>query len=121
MTKQEYYDLLVKSASDGTFPSYSSEERKCMYRKDGTANCKARCAVGLLIPDCRYKVRHEWTAIEDLKDVIELPEDMTIADLYAVQNAHDRVSTATHVFAFCFVLRLNELDCFKQVRKQEAT
>jgi hypothetical protein len=126
MTKQDYYNLLVQSACDGTFPSYDPVQRLCCYRGPG----KKRCAVGLLIPDDKYAVvrKTEGCSIERLlKDcgpqVLDWPDDMTEQDLNEVQNCHDTLASPFYRplgwDARSFVRRLNALECFQDVSQRE--
>jgi hypothetical protein len=124
VTKQEYYDLLVASAYDGTFPSTAgSHINQCVYRGEG----RKRCAVGLLIPDDRYDKAYEGllaTTVFDggLADLI--PEGLSIEDLREVQKAHDATATnhlgGVKVWdAARFVRKLNTLPCFHGVVQAE--
>jgi hypothetical protein len=120
-TKQEYYDLLVRSAYDGTFPSIG-DDRTCRYREDYSPDCKKRCAVGLLILDEDYSKITE-SAIgswpwERLK-IIHIPNGMTIAELSEVQKCHDYTRPYRDGFAPDFVEKLNKLECFEDVIKTE--
>jgi len=90
MTKQEYYDLLVRAAKDGTFPSI--EGNHCKYRSaDGR-----KCPIGILILDADYEPR--WD-VENGYGIAKLPhnllqaiipEGMTVIDLGYVQECHDQ-------------------------------
>ena len=115
MTKQEYYDLLVKSANDGTFPCINPRHMTCTYR--GPDNKK--CAVGILISDELYNP--DWD--RGLMPVNELPDDiitkimpdgMNIIDLRNVQITHDKFLNRNWS-AVEFIERLNALNCFKDV------
>jgi len=94
MTKQEYKDLLIKSALDGTFPSVGTyiapngeEKKACMYRGPGGK----KCAAGLLIPDDKFEPawnnKKLWGGM--IIDTIQMPEGMTSEDIIAVQQIHD--------------------------------
>lgn len=113
MTRQEYYDLLVKSAVEGTFPGWDG--RHCTYR---TADGKHRCAIGILIPDEMYDSRDEGASVNGLdNELIEkiLPEDMIVPELLLVQELHDE-----HAFQWDtskFIKDLNELRMFKSCKK----
>jgi len=124
-TKKDYYDLLVRSALDGTMPSYDIERDKCFYR-DGKGH---KCAIGVGIPDEEYRERMEAFGASNLFDeVYELfPKDIEECDFILIQEAHDESSrdalgaivagydTYRLVFAETFVERLNELDYFRSV------
>src|SRR5690606_20582833 len=89
LTKQEYYDLLVKSATDGTFPSYDPESKRCRYQGPNGS----KCAVGLLIPDSDYDRGFEGWAARALGERFKrkwLPQNMDLEDLQEVQDCHDR-------------------------------
>lgn len=91
MTKQEYFELLKESAYNGTFPSAVKHERgtSCLYRKDKTAGCKQRCAVGLLIKDEDYDSDLDLSPAYEVLHLVDIPEGMTEGDLLNVQMAHD--------------------------------
>lgn len=117
MTKQEYYDLLVKSAQDGTFPSY--EDSECRYRADRTALCKRRCAVGVIIPDESYSTDMEGCGVSSALIDPWIPDGMTLRDMGFVQDAHDTLADC-HIEtwkASKFVMKLNLLNCFADVTK----
>lgn len=127
LTKQEYYDLLVRSASDGTFPSLDGDG-SCLYRgPEG-----ARCAVGLLIPDDRYteelegKVPGHNAVYQALEGSV--PAGLTERDLTAVQLCHDDVAAGSFDAndrrlpwsADAFVASINALPCFADVARAPA-
>lgn len=87
MTRQEYKELLIQCARDGTFPSMG-EDGICMYRgPDGK-----KCAAGVLIPDEEYESQMEglsWQSLpSELTDRIR-PEGMTDQEMQTVQELHD--------------------------------
>lgn len=96
MTKRDYYDLLVRSATDGTFPAVrrlpDGRVTTCMYRTpDGR-----RCAVGLLIPPERYRPQIDQWGILAFCPVEALgkcgvcpPDGVTSLDLDEIQGYHD--------------------------------
>src|SRR5579872_7196950 len=84
MTKQEYHNLLIKSATDGTFPSYD-ENKKCRYRFGNH-----KCPAGLLIKDEDYNIGIEGQAAIHLANIIELPIGLTSFQLSIIQVIHDR-------------------------------
>lgn len=128
MTIQEYHDLLVKSATDGTFPSYrvrSDGDIDCLYRGEEGR----RCAVGVLIPDELYDPSYEstgaWSLPDPLLETI-LPDGMTASDLELIQEAHDNCVSWWNGFGKSvlqswdpddFIARIDELDCFKEVAR----
>lgn len=108
MTKREYYDLLIKSAFDGTFPSLD-KDGICLYR--GPDNKK--CAVGLLIPDHCYNscMEHKYARwVHDNFSFQFIPEGLTIENLCRIQSIHDNL--AKDWDAGTFVSELNAMECF---------
>jgi hypothetical protein len=130
MTKQEYYDLLVKTSLEGGFPARESWHTGCKYR---TTDGK-KCAVGLLIPDEKYSydVERQGTVIglsavyPDLVNSI-LPENMIWEHLREIQKVHDyhidKCSKDQNDVPYTywehdtFVKNLNELECFSNVQQ----
>lgn len=123
MTKREYYDLLIRSCDDGTFPSYDAASGACVYR--GPKGMK--CAVGVLLPDEIAAVANHATVYqldEMLKvagkpfDFANLVEGLTINDLRNVQNAHDLAASSAHRngtnFKRDFIERLHKLPFFRE-------
>jgi hypothetical protein len=118
MTKQEYYDLLVRSAGDGTFPSMV--DGICRLREDLTKTCPRRCAIGLLISDDSYNEGLESLgprAVWNMVDFVR-PEGMVWDDLVDILEVHDEIAS------FCkswskekFVEGLDLLNCFLDVEK----
>lgn len=131
MTRQEYYDLLVKSNYDGTFPSKAKDDSQCLYRLDGNPHCKQRCVVGLLIPDEKYTsdmggISFCYGRIEILKEfysdflaAIVLPEGMGWGDLAALQKIHDGLAWSRTWNVKDFVIAVNQLGCFSDCVKKE--
>lgn len=116
MTKQEYYDLLVRCAGDGTFPA--KQFGQCCYRtKDGR-----KCAIGLLIPDHLYRPEFEGETVynSQIQEVVCCPEGLTIGNLDDIQYLHDIASVSSNFF-FKFVSHLNELSCFQGVHQVDPT
>ncbi len=118
LTKQAYHELLVRTSSEGRFPS--SRGVNCLYRSgDGRA-----CGVGLLIPDERYNPAMDDTTLDDLGcycvfqkfnlyDLI--PEGMSMSDLIRVQEVHDGncgYKNAKEWDHEKFVSELNDMPCF---------
>lgn len=88
MNKQDYYDLLVVSAFDGTFPSID-ENGLCLYRgPNGT-----KCGVGILIPDDIYLPNIEGEGVRFICEKYDIiPKNMTPMDIIIVQGYHDRTA-----------------------------
>jgi hypothetical protein len=94
MTKREYYDLLLRSAADGTFPGVRrlpDGRVRCMHRTpDGRA-----CAVGVLIPPASYlplidEVEPGFLPVEALGECgVRPPDGVTSQDLNEIQAHHD--------------------------------
>jgi hypothetical protein len=112
MTKQEYYNKLVKCASDGTFPS--GGEGGCWYR-----NGPHQCAVGILIPESMYLSAFEGLPVDCLfvneklpYDLI--PESMTLSDLLNLQNVHD-TNAREGWNSNKFIQSINIAGCFQDV------
>ncbi len=114
MTKQEYYDLLVKSATDGTFPSIN-QNGCCVYRLGNK-----KCAVGLLISDDKYnEVLMEGKDIthQEVQEVVDLPEGLSFLDLKQIQDCHDDQAFNPKWNSGSFIIFLNKLDCFQDVKQ----
>ncbi len=114
MTKQDYYNLLVKSATDGTFPSV--EENVCQYRKGSH-----KCAVGLLIPEDKYHKGLEGIDVynEEVSSVVEVPEGLTIRNLTIVQVCHDKLAFDQIWNSEQFIDNLNKLEFFQDVKQHD--
>ena len=114
-TKQEYYDELVCSALDGTFPSVMPDFG-CAYRGLNGA----KCAAGILIPDDQYDIKMERRSFDEiyknLGDII--PSDMTFNEVYLIQGWHDNASYY-YPFLDKFLGRLKESRIFNGVKKLE--
>lgn len=134
LTKQEYFDLLVKTSREGGFPSVvpTSGETQvgydCAYR---TADGR-KCGIGLLIPDTKYVRPMEgarptadfWAAYPDAIRPVEgfrhAGSLHATNDYIAVQMAHDALAVDYHGNLKAwdhaeFVRRLLELPCFAGV------
>lgn len=113
MTKQEYYDLLIESTTNGNFPCY--EENKCVYR----SSKGQRCAIGLLISDEKYHEKIETLNVnqEPVWTRVEFPDGLDRKDLYCIQRTHDVVADCWD--RTLFIQSLNKLDCFKNIKKVE--
>ena len=122
MTKQEYYDLLVKSAYDGTFPSMESVNslKKCLYRKINGDGKVHKCAIGILIPDDIYSPEFETGNFDHvLKRIMTcVPTNMNAVELLVVQGCHDNTAHEGWNPAN-FIGRINSLRCFEGVVKQK--
>ncbi len=114
MTKQEYYDLLVQSATDGTFPSI--EENVCQYRTGSH-----KCAVGLLIPEDKYYKGLEGLDVyhASVSRVVEVPEGLTIKNLTIVQVCHDNLAFDQSWNAEEFLNDLNKLQFFQDIKQHD--
>lgn len=121
MTKREYYDLLLRSCDDGTFPTYNNGG--CYYRAPGGK----KCAVGVLIPDeiaavangaTVFNLDKELRAVGTPFDFDGLVEGLKIDDLRSVQNAHDLSAIESRRYGLnfkkVFVERLHKLLLFKE-------
>jgi hypothetical protein len=123
LTRQAYFDLLVKTSAEGGFPSWGLVDPDCgdgcLYRgPDGR-----QCAVGLLVPDELYAdymedVRADQLFEENpaLRQVI--PEGLTAGDLSGIQNVHDALAGRVSHYGGIwpheeFVAKLSGLDCFR--------
>lgn len=118
MTRKEYFDLLVKSASDGTFPSVS-DTLSCMYRGNSNASCPQRCAIGVLIPDEKYHPNMERMKCSFLFERFPfmktfMPDGLTLNDLKGIQSGHDRCAL-TGWSAEEFVKSIRRLSCFSDM------
>lgn len=116
MTKQEYFELLVRSAYDGTFPSVDKNGIDCLYRGEG----KKRCAIGLLIPDKMYSLdmEHKYGAwIFEIYSKEWIPEGMTVDNLCHLQKLHDESSEYWH--PEIFVEALCEQEFFDDLQTEE--
>lgn len=124
MTKQEYFDLLVKTSKDGGFPAinvektipgcqFSGNVNRCKYR----TNDGKKCAFGLLIPDDKYSHLFEGKSLEGLPDYIQyyFPDGLCMRDMMSVQVVHDKYATYESWNHTDFVQRLLHLPCFKDV------
>lgn len=92
MTKLEYKDLLIKTSSAGLFPCYTTNKNglaSCLYKSPDNGR---KCAVGILIPDDRYRTSFEGANFRDVVDKgvgDNMPEGLTIEQLRKIQNYHD--------------------------------
>ena len=118
LTKQEYYDLLVTTSRNGGFPAIRVDDHgfnNCVYRgEDGR-----RCAVGLIMPDDRYKKELEGSTASHVCKICGvdwIPEGIMAADLENIQSAHDNLSNGdwSHID---FVTELDQLVCFADAQK----
>lgn len=114
MSTQEYYDLLVKSASDGTFPSYLPERTQCLYRHpDGIK----RCAIGVAVPDEVVNHKHELETLKDLWPKYKEYIPLTLREASELQVAHDDTCTVGWTTKG-FLKRLNAMPAFAAVKKE---
>ncbi len=114
MTKQEYYDLLMRSAGDGTFPSVDAEGT-CLYRGP---NGK-KCAIGVLIPDEKYTPHLEGQRAVEVLHLCgtSAPAGIEWYDLCKIQRDHDGLARACW-HADSFVASMNSLPCFADVARE---
>lgn len=128
LTAQEYYDLLVKSSMDGTFPSYRMKTGNMTGEKLPTCSYRgengSRCAIGVIVPDDLYPFLQEGFGIfEDNLEVIKplLPEGISVENARRIQTTHDCLIYTYDALGNCelipwsprkFVERINEEGCF---------
>lgn len=114
MTRQEYKELLIQCARDGTFPSYEESlggKKICRYRGPGNK----KCAAGVLIPDDKYTSEMEGRGIfaSFVEKSIQVPEGMLVEDLFYVQQIHDNLVHAWDPKVF--IEEIEKLPFFKGV------
>jgi hypothetical protein len=113
MTKQDYYNLLVQCAQDGTFPSH--QDGTCRYRGPH----ETRCAFGILIPDEEYEEEMEGQDLTLLdREFVDYltPEGIPFRELLKIQKIHDGLS---EIFSSeQFIRSINALPCFDDVQKE---
>jgi hypothetical protein len=91
LTLQEYYDLIVVSALDGTFPSITLNGQ-CRYR----GPYETKCLVGIIMPDEIYSFDLEGAPAgttevwDSIKDVV--PQELDADKAEMLQRCHDRVA-----------------------------
>ena len=68
-TMQEVFDIAVAGILKQGGPSVDGEG-KCLYRKDGTAECPVRCAIGHVLPDAAYLPKAENWSPRMLRDSV---------------------------------------------------
>lgn len=120
MTKQEYYNLLVKSARDSTFPGFDVDKHQCRYRFGNH-----RCAVGIIIPDEDYDPLYDnrpggSLCIHELPSELKLrilPEEMTLEQLSEVQTKHDAFA-CTGWDSCSFIKGINTLYFFQDITQE---
>lgn len=117
MTKQEYYDLLIRSALNGTFPA--GDKSGCYYREGNRKDALRCCPIGLLIPDEVYDSGMEGDSILDVVDffgsVVEIPKGLSLKKLQTIQDLHDNLCINDNWYSEKFIDRLNSLSCFADV------
>lgn len=122
LTEQQYYDLLVESAQNGTFPSVNADRTFCMYRGEGGS----KCAVGIIIPDNEYTKSIEHGSIDALTRIHHLLPKWTLEiDAYnnccyirTIQKVHDVNALSEEGWdATEFIKNINNLKCFSGVVK----
>lgn len=108
VTAYEYYKLLVKSARDGTFPSYSEVHASAAYRGDAP---NSKCAWGLLIPDSMYTpAMEEWSLGLPMIDRLA-PYGMSVMDVNSIMGLHDIRGLKWD--AKGFIEEIDTLKCFQ--------
>jgi len=116
MNAAQYYTMLVRAARDGTFPSIDRNDNdKCLYR--GPNN--TRCAIGLLIPDEKYRPSIEGESCYDDKvlECFTIPVGLTKGDLSEIQYSHDTASNQEDGWdPDLFIARINKLKCFQECK-----
>jgi hypothetical protein len=119
MTKQEYFDLLVKTSKEGGFPA-NSIYGGCYYRSPEGK----KCTIGLLIPDPLYNSAMEFVDITKIIPYIVPVDGFMIDDYCLVQSTHDgmvikqqSVITGQSIWNHTeFVSNLLDLPCFQGVQ-----
>ncbi len=126
LTKREYYDLLIQSAHDGTFPSMIN--KSCAYRGQREGS---KCAIGLLLTDEEARRIPNTVGLSQI--IREYPEldlehrvsGLTKKDLIDIQEIHDYTAFSIHTtpsnFAEKFVKRLNSLPCFAEFVQEKVS
>lgn len=94
VTKQQYYDLLVKTSEAGGFPSvYIHPVDHVMTGCAYLARDGKKCVVGLLMPDghpAQQSGHYFRTLLERTPDLANIiPEGMKADDLHDLQTIHD--------------------------------
>ena len=123
LTAKQYFDLLVKTSSEGGFPAVT-RSGSCCYRMENGR----KCAVGIIIPNEIDTYAFEGSGISDLTDYARellqirswIPDGILEGDLQKVQECHD--NQVLHYDYFLppwnhdkFVESLSELECFKEI------
>lgn len=121
MTKQWYYDELVRRSAEGLFPAVGTAG--CAYR----ATSGLKCAIGVLIPDSDYEVgweNHDFAGVASQfgkpawwPEWLQWSEDES-SSAYQLQLCHDELSGGWSHRKF--VERLNRLALFADVEKVSA-
>lgn len=118
-TPQAYYDGLVERARDGRFPSLN-EAGYCVYRTVADNGDVRKCAAGILVPDSCKEKFEEHCGLEGKTNEgiirLHLPDGLSVEDVSQCQSIHDSVARAEWD-AEAFILRLNDLTCFKNVTR----
>lgn len=117
LSLQDAYDVLVRCAGDGTFPS-SDGTGGCWYRRTEEASCKQRCPAGVFIPDEEYSPELEGLLVTNksiLASILIIPPGMNVSDMRILQAFHDGNCTPWNVEGF--IGHLNSRACFDTVKK----
>jgi len=126
MTSQQYYDLLVKCALDGTFPCTHHIQGDCGFKEVPCfRNGKQRCPIGLLIPDSEYLPDLENRRVYQLPPYLRIsivPEGLTLEDLEIIEYYHDELFSSSWARSWKpdkFIDYLNKMSCFADCKKKE--
>lgn len=126
MTKQEYYELLVNSALNDTFPCIAYVHGEWGFKtrfafRSVTGNKVHKCPIGLLIPDEEYVPDLENRRVFQLPPYLRVkiaPEGMTLEDLDVIQQIHDEVGKWSRWQPDRFISQINHLHCFDDCKKR---
>src|SRR3990167_5046998 len=100
LTVKEYYEHLVSSAIDGTFPSYN--KKVCMYHMLDGDKQKA-CAVGIAIPWGNKDIFNNTATFDEFVDKNpEVREFFPVEDFYLkeIQGCHDKLAENWNSYLF---------------------
>lgn len=117
MTKVEFWNLIVASASDGTMPGYrGSGLQRVYFRVPGSP--RKRCVWGLAIPDCRYHPSIESAAIADVIPILDLADKPTVRQFEQLRYVHDQAADSRKEWEPAFFLsRAGRCDYFSGIQE----